>query len=85
MTKYTTAGAGNSRSRWLALPVWLKTSSINARGNTLASTPALIRCATSMRLDKALRVLAIGSIHRSFYGRGLLNLDHYLNSIAVKC
>jgi hypothetical protein len=45
------------------LPVSANTSSINVRGHTLASTPALIKCATSTLDGSVLRVLAITLIH----------------------
>lgn len=67
----TTPGAGSRRSRWLALPVSASTSSISVRGHTLANTPALIRCATSIRAGRALRARAIVRVHRSFDGRKL--------------
>jgi hypothetical protein len=61
ITQYTTAGAGNSRLRRLPRSVCCSTSSINGLGRTLASTPVLIKCATSSFCGNALRVLAIDS------------------------
>jgi hypothetical protein len=65
------------------LPVSASTSWINALGHTLASTPALIRCATSTLAGSALRVLAIVHAHRSLDGYGLSTTFFYLNSIGL--
>ena len=47
--------------RRLPRSVCWSTSSINGLGHTLASTPVLIKCATSTFCGNALRVLAIDS------------------------